>query len=198
MTLWYLLNLHSNYIILAQDVKFQVHLSQLLIYRWGKLMPSSAVTVQVILDDRHISKANILLLWLFTLFQNGTVLPSYLSLGKLNISIKAWTKHWNYPKKIGERRKQKMLKSPQSTTQSVPMLHYWYKVMRTPPISKHRCVRLPLGTWGIQAWFSIMDSRYQWLVNLNIFCYLLSKIEHRFLTRLIWLFARTRKGLARA
>ena len=47
-------------------------------------MPSSAVTVQVISDDRHISKANILLPWLFTLFQNGTVVPSYLSLGKLN------------------------------------------------------------------------------------------------------------------
>ena len=47
-------------------------------------MPSSAVTVQVISDDRHISKVNILLPWLFTLFKNGTVVPSYLSLGKLN------------------------------------------------------------------------------------------------------------------
>lgn len=70
-------------------------------------MPCSAVTVQVILDDRHISEANTLLPWLFTLFQNGTVLPSYLSLGKLNISSKSMNQELELPKKDWREKKTK-------------------------------------------------------------------------------------------
>lgn len=66
------------------------------------------------------------------------------------------------------------------------------------PISKHRCLRLPLGTSGIRAWISTMDSRSQWLASLIIFCYLLSKISSGSWLCWVWWFARTWKGLAKA
>lgn len=169
LTLLYLPNLYSNCIIFSVGRNFPVHPAQLLILQVRKTDAlfcsncSGDLRWKTHLKDQYSAP---MIFHIIPEWHSATI---SLPLVKLNIWLESMT--WALaPPKRGWRERGaegafalQVPKAPHVLFQCpIIGIKWWGHCL---PISKHRCLRLPLGTSGIRAWISTMDSRSQWLAS---------------------------------